>query len=112
MNGKWVKNPKANNNAKNVWEAAGEDWACIHCDTLALATYQGNYASDDNCRECHRGKGIRHHMTMAKRSWRLSNGTLNNREEMIALRKERKHKQNHPNQDDNYPEPTNHQAGG
>ena len=98
VNGKWVKNAKATNDKGNKWwEGEGEDWACIHCDTQASPFYQGNYASDTSCRECLKPKGTSHHMKMSTRKWRLDNGTLKTRDEMVNLREERTNKKKHPN---------------
>ena len=79
---------------QNWWDTKEGDWACIHCDTMASPTYQGNYARDKHCRECLTCKGIRHHMTMPVRTWRLNNGTLKTREEMLADRANNSNKNN------------------
>ena len=75
----------------NWWKWTGEDdWACIHCDTVAAPGYFGNYADADHCAICGKHKRISHHMTMAVRAWRLKNGTLYKRAEMLEKRANKK----------------------
>ena len=78
-----------------------ENWACVDCDD-STETYLRNYASDSECRDCHKGKGICQHMSMKTRCWHIQNGTLKTRTESREAREARlSEKQNSKQQSGN-----------
>ena len=77
--GRWEnanRQPKEQNKQQGQKEKV--DWACVDCDDTTV-TYLGNYASDTECRDCHKPKGVCQHMSMETRWWHIKNGTLKSR---------------------------------
>ena len=110
VNGKWLKvvKPKKGGEKKGdkkgnkddqghkSWhETKGDDWACIVCDPWQRDVpdkYKGNYANEDNCRDCGGNKKDHHHMKMIDRAAKIAAGTYKSRDEAKQARMDREAK--------------------
>ena len=109
LNGKWStvgKNQKQRKNDGNwnrsSWNsnAAQEDWACVKCDPWQRNMpdhYQGNYASEDHCRDCGGHNRNHHHMKMVDRAAKIAAGEYKSRDEARQARVDREAKKSNWN---------------